>query len=238
MKILNLIFLLLILASCESKRLRMVSTVMEGTIKKEQIVLMHPVDKVERNQIVVFKHHEDEKEELWVFRVVGVPGDKLEMKRGKLFVNDKAFKEPVTLKSSYQVTTDGILNPKMMEKYEGEMVAENLFYFYLTEAEKKELKDNPVIKEVTLLMNEPGYYEDFIFLADSTNKWNIDNFGPLLVPDSGEGSYFLLGDNRHMSADSRYYGFVERKDIVGFVDPEEKSGSIMESLQSFVEPKK
>ena len=47
------------------------------------------------------------------------------------------------------------------------------------------------------------------FLAFDSQR---DNFGPVVVP---ENSYFMMGDNRDDSADSRYFGFLEREYIVG-----------------------
>ena len=41
-----------------------------------------------------------------------------------------------------------------------------------------------------------------------------DNWGPLVVP---AGQYFVLGDNREDSVDSRYLGFVRRDEILGSV---------------------
>jgi len=39
-----------------------------------------------------------------------------------------------------------------------------------------------------------------------------DSFGPVVVPP---GKYLMLGDNRDNSADSRYFGFFSREEIMG-----------------------
>jgi signal peptidase I len=41
---------------------------------------------------------------------------------------------------------------------------------------------------------------------------DLNSFGPVTVP---EGKYFMMGDNRYDSRDSRYFGFVERDSIIG-----------------------
>jgi signal peptidase I len=53
------------------------------------------------------------------------------------------------------------------------------------------------------------YSDDFIIPGSIQPR---DNFGPVTVP---KDSYFVMGDNRDQSADSRYWGFVPSKDVLG-----------------------
>lgn len=97
----------------------------------------------ERFDIVVFKYPDDESQ-LFVKRVIGLPGETVEIKEGKVYINGS---------------------------------------------------DTP--------------------LDDSfTPETPMGNYGPYVVP---EGSYFMLGDNRNHSGDSRFWKqpYVEKDKIVG-----------------------
>jgi signal peptidase I len=62
-----------------------------------------------------------------------------------------------------------------------------------------------------LLLHEAGLGKphDVMILPDRLARRSLD---AVVVP---EGTYFMMGDNRDNSADSRYFGFVPRRDIIG-----------------------
>ncbi len=93
----------------------------------------------ERGEIIVFKYPLDPSKE-YVKRLIGLPGDTVEIKQGNVYVNGKLLEENYVKRKS------------------------------------------------------------------------DDNYGPVKVP---KDSYFVLGDNRPVSVDSRYWGFVPKKNLVG-----------------------
>ncbi len=113
-----------------------------------------PVGDVARGEVVVFKYPE-EPERDFIKRVIGLPGETLEVRRKRVFIDGRAldepyahFLEPVGPSSLHEVTSFDVR----------------------------------------------------------------EQYGPVKVPP---GHYFVMGDNRDNSQDSRYWGFLPRDYIKG-----------------------
>jgi len=110
-----------------------------------------PVSNAQRGDIVVFKYPEDPERD-FIKRVIGLPGEKLEVRQKGVYIND-------------------------------------------------------------VLLDEPYLQVNFKELPISTIGLDRqDSFGSVLVP---EGHYFMMGDNRNNSQDSRFWGPLPRSHLKG-----------------------
>lgn len=125
-----------------------------------------------RGEIVVFYKSGDNIR--LIKRVIGTPGDTIEMKDNQLIINGKL--------TEYERTNTPLNYKLSNEERDLAMVATE----YLPEK----------VHSVMALPTQSA----------------LRSFGPIKVP---AGEFLMLGDNRDNSGDSRYFGLVPRKQIVG-----------------------
>ena len=128
-----------------------------------------PSSSVHRGDIIVFHDPVDSTLHL-VKRVIGLPGDRLRLHGGHVFINGHALAEPYA-----------VYRPSPPDNFRDN--------FPRLQSADPEIDSHWWIRMRSL----------------------IDN-GELIIPT---GNYFVMGDNRNDSEDSRYWGFVPQENIVG-----------------------
>jgi signal peptidase I len=142
-------------------------------------------NKPERGDVMVFRYPPKPSLD-YIKRVVGLPGDEVAYLNKKLTINGKPL-EITELPDFFD--EDSMRYPKQFEEQLGAKK-----HRYLNEPER------PVFI--------PGA-DDFAF------KQNCNYTVEGVTCKVPEGHYFMMGDNRDNSLDSRYWGFVPDKNIVG-----------------------
>jgi signal peptidase I len=143
-----------------------------GTAGPEKSLL--PMDDIHRGDVIVFKFPEDPSRD-FIKRVIGLPGETLEVRQKKVYIDGKPIDEP--------------------------------YVHYLAAS---------------------ALPEEFREVTSAQVK---DNYGPVTVPPN---EYFMMGDNRDNSLDSRWWGFLKRDYMKGkalFIYWSYESG-----LQGYEEP--
>ncbi len=135
----------------------------------------------ERGDVAVFRFPPKPSED-YIKRVIGLPGDTIQMKRGVLFINGKEV--PKERVSDY-VGRDSFGNVERVARY---------------------------IETLPGVGDKPGVRHEIDSLSQ-THDGRFDNTAPFLVPP---GHYFMMGDNRDNSNDSRGdVGMVPVENFIG-----------------------
>jgi len=138
-----------------------------------------------RGDVMVFRYPEDPSLD-YIKRVVGLPGDKIAYQNKRLTIND----QPVDIKK-----IDDYRHPQKL--YYSEQYAEKL-----GEVEHRILND----------ADAPAFIPDPSRFPFAGNCIYNQSGVVCTVP---AGHYFMVGDNRDNSRDSRFWGFVPEENIVG-----------------------
>jgi signal peptidase I len=180
--LLNVIVIALFILTFTVQPFRIPSASMEPTLLVGDFLLVNkqvgleapphifaPASAIHRGDLVVFHYPVDSSLHL-VKRVIGLPGDRLHLRDGHVYIDGSAISEPYA-----------VYRPSPPDSYRDDFPR--------------------------LVSADPG--------VDS--RWWIEmhslvSQGELTVPPD---HFFVLGDNRNDSEDSRYWGFVPRDAIVG-----------------------
>jgi signal peptidase I len=147
------------------------------------------VNQPQRGDVMVFRYPENPSLD-YIKRVVGVPGDKVVYRDKRLSINGQPL--PTEYDADFRYFDE-----------KGRLVSTERYRETLGQHNHPILviPSDPPLK----LMGTPQ------FPQHENCEYNADGIQCVVPP----GHYFMMGDNRDSSSDSRYWGFVPERNIVG-----------------------
>ncbi|MCC8394970.1 signal peptidase I [Paraburkholderia sp. MMS20-SJTR3] len=140
---------------------------------------------VRRGDVVVFRYPKDESVD-YIKRVIGLPGDVVEYQDKRLTINGKLV--PQTPLPDYLDEERLGYAKQFMEEIDGR---------------KNAILNNPAVPPFIVGAEDFPYRDNCTYNARG------------VICKVPPGNYFMMGDNRDNSADSRYWGFAPDRNIVG-----------------------
>lgn len=184
---------------------RMSTNTMAPSLAINSTVITTNLSDIEIKDLVVFQS--DKLPEPAIFRIVAAENDTVLIENG-VFYRNGIEADNLNLAHSYKFPLSQYYKLQKSEKFYDD--------FGLT----RKMKDTALIVisdqlansfNVKRFLKEKEYTDKYI-QEKYGRQWNKDNFGPLVVPNN---KFFLLGDNRDNSFDSRYIGLIDKKEIIG-----------------------
>jgi signal peptidase I len=140
---------------------------------------------VQRGDVVVFRYPKDESVD-YIKRVIGLPGDVIEYQDKKLTINGKPVPETPL--------------PDYLDE-------ERLGY-------AKQFQED-IDGRKNAILNNPAVPPFIVGAEDYPYRDNCQYNARGVICKVPPGNFFMMGDNRDNSADSRYWGFAPERNIVG-----------------------
>ncbi|MBX9782114.1 MAG: signal peptidase I [Chitinophagaceae bacterium] len=155
--------------------------------------------------------------ETHLHRMVADEGDVIEMKESVLYLNRKNFDTGKNLLQNY-IADERLLSApgnfdQLQKKSYLRQITEKTYEVFLTTEEATALTKKGMVLQKIIYKDMNQSMGAFKWMKKDS-VWTIDNFGPLKIP---KGYFFVMGDNRHNSLDSRFVGFIKKENFRGTV---------------------
>lgn len=182
----------------------------EPILKQNSFIIISNMVEPQRGSFVCYKY----KDEMLgnhrrIHRLCAIEGDTLEIRKGVLYVNNKNFDKNLNLIHFYKFTKDDKILLKIKNQSLVNFVKSDTSIVVSLEyniAKQYDLLSKRIIETVDNI--------DSVVKRTFYNDWNKDNLGPIIIP---KNSFFVIGDYRDNSEDSRYIGMINQDKIIGVV---------------------